>query len=173
MVEFGAFVSLMSLVVVFVGIRRWRPDAAGGWWIMVGGALSFLLGRGVLAVHASASGVIAPFPSPADALFLIGYGLMVGGTTDLVRRRSAAAEDDSLVDAVIVATAVGVVVLAYVVYPYVSDPSFSGLEKLLTGGLRNGGRGVGRDHGAVGGRRREAPRELLPARRVHNRHDRH
>jgi hypothetical protein len=73
-----------------------------------------------------------PFPSPADVFFLLGYGLMIVGTADLVRRRSAAAEDDSLLDAVIVATAVGVVVCAYVVYPYGRDPANGSLEKLLT-----------------------------------------
>ena len=130
MLELGALVSLISLIVAFVGIHR-RPGAAAGWWFMAAGGVSFLAGRAVLAVL-SPAGEDVPFPSPADVFFLLGYALMIVGTTDLVRRRSAAAEDDSLLDAVIVATAVGVVVLAYVVYPYVRDPAHGDLEKLLT-----------------------------------------
>jgi PAS domain S-box-containing protein len=128
----GALVSVASLIVVVHGIRRWAPDAASAWWIIAAAALSFLVGRAVLAIQAAAGGGPAPFPSPADAFFLVGYALMIAGTGDLVRRRSASVEDDSLVDAVIVATAVGVVVLAYVVYPYLSEPSYSSLEKFLT-----------------------------------------
>ena len=128
----GGLVSAASLAAAAGAIHRWRPRAESGWWILAGGALLFLLGRGLLAVEPLQPGEVAPFPSPADALFLLGYVFLVVGTAVLVRHRSAGTEDDSLLDGIIVATAVGIVVAAYFLAPYVGNSEFGGLEKVLT-----------------------------------------
>jgi PAS domain S-box-containing protein len=128
----GALVSAASLIVTVTGVSLWRPRPAAGWWILAGGAFTFLVGRGVLAVQPLTPEGAAPFPSPADPFFLLGYALLVVGAAVLVRHRSAGTEDDSLLDAVIVAAAVGVVVAAYFVAPYVGDREVGLVEKYLT-----------------------------------------
>ena len=128
----GAVVSAIAVGAAVVGIRRWRPPAAAGWWILVGGAFLFLVGRAVLAFQPVDAGDVAPFPSPADAFFVAGYVFLVVAAAVLVRHRSGGTEDDSLLDGIIVAAAVGVVVAAYFLAPYVSDRDVGGLEKGLT-----------------------------------------
>ncbi|MDQ3979283.1 MAG: PAS domain S-box protein [Actinomycetota bacterium] len=128
----GALVSAVSVAAVVTGVWKHRPAAAAGWWVLAAGGFLFLVGRAVLAFQPVDPGEVAPFPSPADAFFLFGYGCLVVGMAMLVRHRSGGTEDDSLLDAVIVATAVGVVVAAYFLAPYVADPEFGALEKVLT-----------------------------------------
>jgi diguanylate cyclase (GGDEF)-like protein/PAS domain S-box-containing protein len=86
-------------------------------YIAAGGS-AFLIGNIVRVVHGAITGVDAPFPSPGDALYYLGYCLLVVGIVMLVRRRSAQIEGDNLLDAGLIGTWLGVVALAFIVMPF-------------------------------------------------------
>ncbi|HYE76417.1 MAG TPA: hypothetical protein VEI97_00395, partial [bacterium] len=85
----GAVVQVASIVAVLVAIRTWRPSESRAWYCFVAGGSSIVLGGVVLSVHSALAGVSNPFPSPADALFILGYVGLIAGEVILVRRRSA------------------------------------------------------------------------------------
>ncbi|MDP9070035.1 MAG: EAL domain-containing protein [Actinomycetota bacterium] len=127
----GELLGMCAVAAVLAGVRRWRPAAPAAWWLFAAGGSSFLAGNLVRVVHGFVVGVVAPFPSPADALFFVGYALLIGGEVVLVRRRSADLEGDNLIDALIAATAIGVVMAAYVIVPYADQPAVGPLPTLI------------------------------------------
>lgn len=129
----GTALSLASLVVAVLGIRRNRPEAAAGWWSLTAGASAFLVGTAVATAYRDGSG-LTPLPSPADAFFLAGYALVIIGALILVRHRRANRDGNGILDAVIVAAAFGVVVITYLVYPNLQEPRFGLVGKLLIAG---------------------------------------
>ena len=83
----------------------WQFFAAGGTLMFIGGA--------VRVVHATMAHVDRPLPSPADALYYLGYVCFILGAFELLKKRSDAARDaDAWLDALIV---VGAVALALVI----------------------------------------------------------
>ena len=129
----GQAVSLLSVAAVAWAVRARNPDGRRAWYCFIGGGVAFLVGHVALFVHGALTSETNPFPSPADAFFVLGYVLLIVGGVLLVRRRSADIEGDNLIDALIVATCVGVVVWAYVLVPYGSDPELTLAEKGLNG----------------------------------------
>lgn len=132
----GQAFRVVSVVAIVMGVRRNRlaPTAARAWYCFAVAGSSVVVGNFVLAAHAAASGLTNPFPSPADLFYVGGYLAIVLGEVLLVRRRSAAIEGDNLIDALILATCVGVVTWAYVLAPYARDPGLELFEKVLSGG---------------------------------------
>jgi len=124
----------MSVVAVVWVVRKRRPEHSRAWYWFVSGGVLFLAGHVVLAVYSAVVSELNPFPSPADALYILGYLCLIAGEVSLVRRRSAQIEGDNLIDSLILATCVGVVVWAYVLVPYAKDPQLAMPEKLLSGG---------------------------------------
>jgi len=104
---------LASVVVELAGacgmIALWRGSRANHapfllpFKLVVAGGSSFLIGNIVRTIHGTLVGLDAPFPSPADVLYFIGYGCIVAGFALLVRRRSADIEGDNLLDALLFA----------------------------------------------------------------------
>ncbi len=127
-------VGIMSVVVVVWVVQKRRPTHSRAWYWLVAGAGLFLLGNLVHSAYSAAASEPNPFPSPADAFYVLGYVCLIAGEVLMVRRRSAAIEGDNLIDSLILATCVGVLVWAYVLVPYAKDPGLALTEKLLSGG---------------------------------------
>src|SRR5574341_1308813 len=64
-------------------------------------------------------------PSPADALYLIGYPLIAAGLLVLVRARSRGRERTALTDALIITIGIGLVAWDLILKPSVSDETLS------------------------------------------------
>ena len=128
----GQAVRIITIVAMFVGIRRRRPAEARSWYLLAGGAATIMVGHLVLAATVALTGSPKPFPSPADIFYVAGYLGMIAGEILLVRRRSADIEGDNLIDALILATCIAVVSWAYVLMPYATDPTLSLTQKLLS-----------------------------------------
>ncbi len=124
-------VGIASVVAIVGGVRTWGRARGRAWYCFAIGGTFVLVGNAVLVVSAAVSGDPDPTPSPADAFYLLGYIAVVTGEVLLVRRRSADIEGDNLIDALILATCVGVVVWAYILMPYVKDPAVGLSEKVL------------------------------------------
>jgi diguanylate cyclase (GGDEF)-like protein len=97
-------VGLSSVVAILVGIRRNRPADARAWRFIALGAASFLSADLCYYILEAVSDQ-TPFPSPADALFLSMYPLVIAGLAVLLRKASPGRDLAGVVDAGMVAVA--------------------------------------------------------------------
>ena len=126
----GAFaaVGLACVVTAFVGLHRNAPRRQTGWLLVLAGFLGWVVGDALFSLQ-GAMGVTA-YPSPADGVYLLAYGLMAAGLVVMVRRRGAAGDLAAVLDAAILATGTAVVALVFVVVPIASDSSLTALGKM-------------------------------------------
>jgi diguanylate cyclase (GGDEF)-like protein/PAS domain S-box-containing protein len=124
-------ISAAGMVALRRGTRLWGGAYPRPWNLIRAGGWSFIAASVVRGVHAALTLDPKPFPSPADALYYLGYALVIAGVVSLVRRRSAQVEGDNLLDALILVTCVGVFVTAYVIKPYL-DMDLDLVKKSMT-----------------------------------------
>ena len=125
----GAFavLGLACVVTAFVGLHRHAPRRRLGWRLVIAGFLGWVVGDALFSLQ-SAWGVTA-YPAPADAAYLVAYGLMAAGLVVMVRRRVSNGDLATLLDATILATGMAVVAGVFVVAPVASDSSLTALGK--------------------------------------------
>ncbi|MDP8978558.1 MAG: EAL domain-containing protein [Actinomycetota bacterium] len=109
-------VGLAAVACVVFGLLRHRPPAWQPWALFAAGNLCFVLGDMVRAYHDWAG--VDPFPSLADAARLVGYPLLIAGLASLAGVRRPDGDRASMVDASIIATAVGFGAWLLLVSPY-------------------------------------------------------
>lgn len=124
----GLGVSASAAIVV--GVRRWHPRAALAWHLFALGTLSFVLADlvFVLTEDLSAHGA---FPSIADALYLVSYPFMLGGLLLIIRGRGPGSHRASLIDALLVVTALGLLAWTLLVTPYARHHGVAPLASLV------------------------------------------
>jgi diguanylate cyclase (GGDEF)-like protein len=120
---------LSSGLAIVVGVRRHRPARPLPWWLMAAGQVTWALGDVVyiLLEHVGA----APFPSVADALYLLAYPLLAVGFGLLVRGVRTGRDVDGLIDSSIFTVALGLLSWVFLVRPTVMDESASTLERVV------------------------------------------
>ncbi|GLY13447.1 hypothetical protein Kisp01_04630 [Kineosporia sp. NBRC 101677] len=90
-------VGLSGVAAITVGIRAHRPPKASAWWAMAAGQFLWVSADAVFSWYEDVA-QIEPFPSPADALYLMAYPLLAGGFVILVRVRQRSGDLAGLVD---------------------------------------------------------------------------
>ena len=102
--DFGyGLVGVLSVVVMIAGIGWRRPAERLGWSLLAAAYALFLSGDGVYGLYHEVWHRAAPFPSVADALYLLGYPLLFLGVARVTRLRSAAGAREVRADAAMVA----------------------------------------------------------------------
>lgn len=96
------------------GVRRHRP-AGPAWPLVLMGLMLWVSGDGYWNVYRLVTGVEAPFPSPADALYLLAYVPLLAGIVIMVRGGKPRLAD--IVDALIIGLAMGLVVWFAAIHP--------------------------------------------------------
>jgi diguanylate cyclase (GGDEF)-like protein len=124
-VEQSAVYDLLGLLMVgaaLIGVRLHRPSGWQPWLILALGQLSFVVGDIIWTAYAAFAE--DPFPSPADASYLLGYPLLAAGLALAIRRRVRGGDRAGLLDGAILATGAAVVWWSFVLGPLVaaSDP---------------------------------------------------
>ncbi|MBI2762413.1 MAG: GGDEF domain-containing protein [Chloroflexi bacterium] len=115
-------VGLGAVATALLGLRLHRPAGTLPWVLLAAGQLAFVGGDTLWTVF-TAQGQ-DPFPSVADASYLIGYPLLSLGLLIAIRRRIAGGDRAGLLDAAILTTGAAVVWWAFVLGPLAaaSDP---------------------------------------------------
>jgi diguanylate cyclase (GGDEF)-like protein len=113
---------LAMVALGFLGIRIHRPSGWLPWLILVAGQLAFVIGDIIWTVY-QANGE-DPFPSIADASYIVGYPILALGLAIAIRRRVGGGDRAGLLDGAILATGAVVVWWSFVLGPLVagSDP---------------------------------------------------
>jgi signal transduction histidine kinase len=127
-----AALGLSSVVALVVGTRIYRPRQPLAWYLLAGGLLSLTVGDTINNGYEWVLQVEAPFPNLADVVYLAFYPLLVPGLLLLVRARAPGHDRSSLIDAIIVATGVGLLSWIFLIVPYVRQPDLTLLQRLVS-----------------------------------------
>ena len=124
-VEQSALYDACGLAMVglaVLGIRAHRPTGWLPWLFLAAGQLAFVIGDVIWTVY-QANGE-DPFPSIADASYIIGYPILAVGLAIAIRRRVSGGDRAGLLDGAILACGAVVVWWSFVLGPLVatSDP---------------------------------------------------
>ncbi|MGW7088428.1 aminotransferase class I/II-fold pyridoxal phosphate-dependent enzyme [Streptomyces sp. NPDC054871] len=112
-----ALIGLGGVAAVLVGVHVHRPAHRWPWWVLAAGLLAFAAGDTYYNVVEQYFQASNPFPSPADACYLVVYPLLAAGLFGLVRYRCAGRDLPSLLDALIITGGLALPVWVYLVQP--------------------------------------------------------
>jgi diguanylate cyclase (GGDEF)-like protein/PAS domain S-box-containing protein len=123
---------LYGVLAIIAGVRFYRPAARLAWWAFALGLFLFLAGDVYTYSLPQLFGVVVPFPSPGDAIYLGVYPVLMAGLLLLVRRRNQRADGPGLVDSLIMSLGLSLVSFIYLIAPYVHDGTLTLLPKLVS-----------------------------------------
>jgi signal transduction histidine kinase len=127
-----AALGLAAVVALVLGARIHRPRQPLAWYLLAGGLLSLTVGDTINNGYEWVLKVEAPFPNLADIVYLAFYPLLTPGLLLLVRARTPGHDRSSLIDAIIVATGVGLLSWIFLIVPYVREPDLTLLQRLVS-----------------------------------------
>jgi len=108
-------VGFAAAAAILVGVRRNRPVTRTPWLLFATGILLWSLGDVVWTIVTLMGS--EPFPSAADAFYLLGYGAFAVGLHHLARSRNPGGDRTGMIDALMVGVAVGLAVTVFLVEP--------------------------------------------------------
>jgi diguanylate cyclase (GGDEF)-like protein len=123
-------VGLLSSMVIFVGIRRNRPERPMLWYLLLAGTVASVLGDAIYDYLWTYLRVDA-FPSVADPFYLLSYPLTGIALLRLVRARAQGNDRASLLDAAVVSTALGLLSWSFLVRPIAAQYHTGELDQLV------------------------------------------
>jgi diguanylate cyclase len=122
---------LSAVVAILLGVRLHHPPRRGMWYLLAGGLAVFVAGDVVYSVYAYVL-FREPFPSPADGLYLASYPLLAAGMLVMIRSRTRGRDRAGLIDALMVATGLGLLSWTFLMKPIADDPSLTLGSRLIS-----------------------------------------
>jgi len=124
-------IGLISIIAVLAAVWIRRPTGRRYWYLLAAGNLCFVLGDGVYDIYQFVLHRAVPFPSVADALYLLGYPFVFAGVRGLARARSGFAREN-YADAAIIS--IGALALSwhFLMGSEASASAMSSFAKLVT-----------------------------------------
>jgi diguanylate cyclase (GGDEF)-like protein len=123
-------VGAAAVVVMFAAIRRHKPDRPLPWYLLFASISCSVLGDGIYAYLETYAGD-TPFPSIADAFYLMSYPLSAAGLLLIVRARVGRRDRSGLLDAAVVATAIGLLTWVFLIRPIAGQYGTAELDQLV------------------------------------------
>ena len=111
----------VAAFAVLVGIRWNRPAARLPWYLLAAAVVTLISGDTIYNVLTDVYHEVQPYPSVADAVYLLTYPLAAAGLLLMIRRRTPHRDLDALIDALILATGLGLLIWVFTVTPTVHD----------------------------------------------------
>jgi signal transduction histidine kinase len=123
---------LVAVSAIVAGVRLHRPSRPLAWYLLATGQLMFSAGDSINNTYGWILHVEAPFPSIADPFYLTVYILQVVGLLLLVRAQTPGRDRTSLIDAIIIATGLGLLSWVFLIVPYVRAPDLTLLQRVVS-----------------------------------------
>ena len=114
---FYNLVGLSSVAAIVVGIRMHRPVRPLHWHVLALGMVVVNIGEAIFTFYESDLGIEAPFPSVADAFYLLAMPCFAVGLMLMHRRQVPERQWANLVDALIIATVAGMLLWIFLMEP--------------------------------------------------------
>jgi diguanylate cyclase (GGDEF)-like protein/PAS domain S-box-containing protein len=121
-------IGLSGVIAILAGILINRPAHKVPWFLLAAGLACFVAGQLSFLV-AARLGVVLPFPSFADVLYLSEYPLAAAGLLIFIYWRSPDGDRRSLIDALTLTAGLALLSWMFLIRPYVHNPALSGLQK--------------------------------------------
>jgi diguanylate cyclase len=118
-----------STAAILVGLRRNQPTHPAAWYFFAAGTATLTLGDGLYGWYGHEA-LIAPFPSLADAFYLVVYPLFAAGLLALGRSRGAETGPTGLNEGSILTVS-----LALLTWVFLITPTWSAYEQPLVNRL--------------------------------------
>ena len=125
-------IGLGGVGAVLFGVRRYRPHTPEAWYLLAGAMLTLVSGDTAYNLLTDVFGQVEPFPSVADAIYLATYPLAAAGVLLMVRRRSPLRDRAALIDALILTTAVTLLLWVYIITPTADKGTQSWLSSAVS-----------------------------------------
>ncbi|MEA2537145.1 MAG: diguanylate cyclase, partial [Chloroflexota bacterium] len=120
-----------AVVAILTGVWLHRPDRRAPWLLLGVGQASFVIGD-LLFVYFDHTGE-RPFPSLADAFYLVAYPILAAGLFLFIRRRLGGGDRSGLLDAAILTTSAGVLTWTFLMEPALVDQALDPLTLAISG----------------------------------------
>jgi diguanylate cyclase (GGDEF)-like protein len=124
-------IALISATMIVVGVRRHRPSRAVVWYSFAAGQALWAVGDFMYGFYEHILKVES-YPSPADGLYLTGYLPLVVGLFVLIRGRTSGRDRAGLIDAMIIATGLGLLAWVFLMLPIVEDGTLTPWARLIS-----------------------------------------
>ena len=128
---------IAAAIAVLVGIWVHRPSNRRPWFLFAGGLLLWSGGDAYWNLYQWFLGKAAPYPSPADGLYLAAYPLLAAGVLSLMRGWGRAQLRDIL-DGAIVSVSAAVVIWVLLIGPLARGSTLSGFGTVASVGTTVG-----------------------------------
>jgi diguanylate cyclase (GGDEF)-like protein/PAS domain S-box-containing protein len=125
----GLALVALSVLNVIRGIRRNRPPRPLPWWLAMAALAVFLLGGVVDSIEAAVHRGPVSYPSVADPIIAVSYGLAIASGLVFMKHRTRKADPTCLIDAGIVTAGVAALMWILVLAPGLRNPASSALAK--------------------------------------------
>jgi diguanylate cyclase (GGDEF)-like protein len=124
-------IALISATMIVVGVRRHRPSRPVVWYAFAGGQALWAVGDFTYGFYTHILHD-ETYPSPADGLYLSGYLPLVAGLFILIRGRTSGRDRAGIIDAMIIATGLGLLSWIFLMLPIVEDESLSPWARMFS-----------------------------------------
>lgn len=134
-IRVGPFFNLICFsapIAIVVSVMTQRPARRLPWLLFALGQTLFVAGDVLTYNYERFFGTSLPFPSVGDAFYLAVYPCLILGLLMLTRRRSPGRDRESVLDAMIVATGVGVVSWVLLMAPIARSNDLDVISKLVS-----------------------------------------
>jgi signal transduction histidine kinase len=108
-----------AAAAIVVAVRWYRPAFPAAWYLIAAGWSLWALGDLLWSIYELRD--MDPFPSAADGFYVAGYPVIATGIALAARRRFAERNRGALLDAVVLTTAIGLLVWVYLIQPLRAD----------------------------------------------------
>jgi diguanylate cyclase len=125
-------VGAAATLFVWLGIRLHRPAERLGWYLFGAANAFFVFGDTILDVYDVVLHRSPPFPSIADALYLLGYPFLFAGVFRISRSRRTPDSREARADSAIVCLGALALSWQFLMGSYAHDATISSFGKLVT-----------------------------------------
>jgi diguanylate cyclase (GGDEF)-like protein len=124
-------ISLVTVILIVVGVRRNRPSRPRIWYYFATGQALWAIGDFVYGYYVYVLET-DPFPSIADGFYLAGYPFLAVSLFILIRGRTSGRDRVGLIDASIIATSLGLLSWVFIMRDIAADESLSLAARLIS-----------------------------------------
>ena len=121
----AAVIGFVSVLCIVGGIVLHRPEDRASWLLLAGGGFCFFAAEGVWNLARAVLDAPIQFPSPVDALYLMGFVLTFVGVLRLSRNPNRSARREDYADSAIVTIGALGLLWYFVMGPQVHNPSLA------------------------------------------------
>ena len=125
-----SLISLSGVIAIVAGTVLNRPVRKAPWLVLAAALASFAAGQ-LSFLIAAKRGVVLPFPSFADALYLLTYPLYAVAFLIFIKCRSPDEDRRSLIDALTLTAGLALLSWTFLIRPYVHNPDLDALQKIV------------------------------------------